>query len=423
MKKLLILGTSVGSTDIVKYAKEQGVYTIVADNLPPEKSAAKRIADEGILISTGDIPTLVQYAKDNGVDAAFAGVSEFNIESARKVNEALGVKFYYTREQWNTFMNKGNFRSLCGEYGVKTPYTFFSGAKDELKMENLKNNIQYPVIVKPVDNGANIGVSVCKNADTLDEAISLAFSSSDSGRIIIERFIEGPEISTTYVIQNRTCKLVCMGTKYAYKNEKGLQALAHGYIYPSPCLEEYLQESNQKIIKMILDSGLDNCTVFFQGIYNNHGFYIFEAGLRMEGTATFRITEAMNGQNFMKFLVDSVLRKDTSYNINLEDATFSGRKCFIFSLIAKEGTVAKIEGTEHVQEDPSIISFEQRHYVGTTIRNDGTLRQIMFRFSIKNDNVYEVAKTINWIKNTIKVFDSDGNDMLIKSFDPKVMIN
>lgn len=38
MKKLLMLGTSKASCEMIEYAKSQGIYTIVTDYLAPEKS-------------------------------------------------------------------------------------------------------------------------------------------------------------------------------------------------------------------------------------------------------------------------------------------------------------------------------------------------------------------------------------------------
>ncbi len=420
MKKLLVLGTSVGSVDIVKYAREKGIYTIVADNLPVEKSAAKGFANQHVVISTADVDCLIDFAKKNEVTAAFAGVSEFNLESARKVNAALGIPFYYTPLQWDLFMKKDHFRGLCEKYHVLTPKTFFSG-EVSLLTKDIIDSIEYPIIIKPVDNGANIGITVCFSSETIKEAIETASEASASKAIIIEKYISGPEVSMTYVIQEHQCKLACMGTKYAYKTDNGLQALAHGYVYPSACLDEYMETANDAVVEMILGSGLNNCTIFFQAIYDNHRFYIFEAGLRLEGTATFRITENVNGQSFMKFLVDSLLKERTTYDVCKEDATFNGKKCFIFSLIAKEGTVSKIIGTEKVKEDSNIFSFEQRFSVGRRVENDSTLRQIMFRFAIKNDSIEEVIRTISAIKENIVVLDEYGNDMLIKSFDPEIL--
>ena len=45
-KVLLVLGTNVGSIDIVKYARANGAYVIVTDNLPPALSPAKGYANE-----------------------------------------------------------------------------------------------------------------------------------------------------------------------------------------------------------------------------------------------------------------------------------------------------------------------------------------------------------------------------------------
>lgn len=39
-KKLLLLGSNVGTEDMILYAKSNGAYTIVADNLPVSKSGA-----------------------------------------------------------------------------------------------------------------------------------------------------------------------------------------------------------------------------------------------------------------------------------------------------------------------------------------------------------------------------------------------
>ena len=53
-KKILVLGANPETANIVKVAQSLGVYTIVTDYLPAEKSPAKQIADEILDISTAD---------------------------------------------------------------------------------------------------------------------------------------------------------------------------------------------------------------------------------------------------------------------------------------------------------------------------------------------------------------------------------
>ena len=56
-KRLLILGGTSASLDLVKNARQMGIYTIVTD--PNQTGVAKEIADETALISTADIDGVV----------------------------------------------------------------------------------------------------------------------------------------------------------------------------------------------------------------------------------------------------------------------------------------------------------------------------------------------------------------------------
>ena len=422
-KKILLLGTNVGSIEIVKYAKAEGAYVIVADNLPDDKSPAKLIADESLLISTDEIEQLSKYVKENKINGVFCGVSEFNIRNVKRICDIADLPCYFSWEQWNTFMNKGNFRHLCEEYDVPTPKTFFSGTKDQYIANKEKITFTFPVIIKPTDCGANIGISICNNSKDLDNYLEIAFSSSDSNSAIVEQYIDGIEISSTYVVQNGICKMVCMGSKYAYKNTKGLRALSHAYIYPSPAITKYEKNIDEKIKNMILSQKLNNCTIFFQGSYDGNNFYIFESGLRMEGTASFRLTERTCGENFMHFMVDNAMGVNTEYNLDKENSHFNNRRCIIFSQISKEGVLSRIEGWDYVMNNPIIISSEQRHVIGTHIKDDGTLRQILFRYVLSDENEEKMIETIKTIESTIKAYDEYGNEMILNNdFDPSIIL-
>ena len=78
-KKLLVLGGTYASYDVVKNAREMGVHTIVADYY--EHGMAKGIADETVLISTTDIEGLSKFIRAKGIDGVFCGPSEFNIRN------------------------------------------------------------------------------------------------------------------------------------------------------------------------------------------------------------------------------------------------------------------------------------------------------------------------------------------------------
>ena len=74
MKKLLMLGTSYESCEMIKYAKSKGVYTIVTDPREPEKSIAKLVADEYWMINVSDIDLLEKKCKEEKINAVICGV-------------------------------------------------------------------------------------------------------------------------------------------------------------------------------------------------------------------------------------------------------------------------------------------------------------------------------------------------------------
>ena len=190
-KKLLLLGSNVGTLDILRYARENGAYTIVADNLPIEKSFGKQFANDNVLISTADIESLKNYIREHKVDGVFAGISEFNLLKAMELCHDFGFTFYCTREQWDLIENKESFRDLCLKFDVPCPRTYFTG---ETVPTEILNTIQYPVIVKPVDSSASVGVTICREYQSLLKAIPEAIKNSEKGRIIIEKFFEGEEL-------------------------------------------------------------------------------------------------------------------------------------------------------------------------------------------------------------------------------------
>jgi len=115
-KKLLVLGGSSASLDVVKIAKKMGVYTIVTDDRP--SGAAKDIADEAAMVSTIDMDGLLQLIRQKNIDGVFCGPSEFNIINTMKICSLAGLPFYATKEQWDICSNKDRFKQLCRDNAV-----------------------------------------------------------------------------------------------------------------------------------------------------------------------------------------------------------------------------------------------------------------------------------------------------------------
>lgn len=98
-------------------------------------------------------------------------------------------------------MNKVTAKNLLARAGIKTPPGMVVVARisPRLSAEEVFNRLSPPWVVKPVDRGSSIGVSLAKSFNDLIAAIGHAAELAE--QILIEQFIAGKE-GTVGVVEN-----------------------------------------------------------------------------------------------------------------------------------------------------------------------------------------------------------------------------
>lgn len=412
-KKILFLGSNVGTIDMVRYARENGAYTIVADYYPKEKSIAKQYSDKCALISTGDLDGLKKYIVQEGVNGVLAGVSEFNLLNAMRLCNHFNFPFYCTKEQWDEVENKEHFRKLCIRYGVPSPYTYFTGS--DFTEEKL-TDISFPAIVKPVDASSSIGVAICRNVDSLQKAIIEAKRNSSVGKIIIEEFVEGQEFTAHYTIADGHVSLSCVDNRVPVALRDGdVTTIPVARVYPSTFIDEYIKQVNPQMICLCKSLGMDTGVLFVQGLYDKkrNSFHIFEAGLRCAGEAPYRFIERVNGISFMNNIVDyALLGHAKDFDPLKDDPYMKGKYACVTSFVSKGGRIGNIINYCDIEKEVlSIIGKECRYQIGEETPDGNTLRQIVLRFVLLCDSKEQLVDDTERINKTVKVLDLDGNDL------------
>ena len=412
-KKLLLLGSNVGTMDLLTYAKANGAYTIVADNLPIEKSIGKQFADCSVLISTGDHEQLKSFIRTERVDGVFAGISEFNLLSAMRLCEEMSLPFYCTRKQWDSIEDKEHFRLLCESFGIPTPKTFFLGSN--ISTEKLEQ-IEMPVVVKPVDSCSSIGVSICRDKEMLLDAIAKASSYSRKKRIIIEEYFEGEEFTAHYTIVNNNVTLSCIDNRVpVFVHDGDVTSVPIARLYPSTFIDEYIKQVNDRLIELCRSMEMTCGVLFVQGLYNRqkNQFVVFEAGLRCAGEAPYRFLERINGINFMNILLDySLLGTVDSSQVGKDDPYLRGKFACVTSYVSKGSIVGDIVNYDCIEKEvPSIVDKECRYSIGDCTPYGDTLRQIVLRFVLICDSREQLIRDVERINSTVTVFDRDGNNL------------
>lgn len=416
-KKLLVLGSNAGSDAVIKYAQKNGAYVYVADNLPLVKSFAKPLADKAVLISTADMDALEQLVVNERINAVFSGVSEFNILRAMELADRCDLRFYCTRNQWDMIESKDAFRELCEKYAVPCPHTFFSGA-DTAAIP--WKNITFPIVVKPVDCGASVGVHICQDKQAAVLAVEDAVDKSNSGRIIVEQFCGGREFTAHYVIHKGRAALSCIDNRYPVALHEGaVTTIPVARVYPSLFAREYIDSVNPQLLNLVDSLHLEEGVLFVQGLYDEakKSFAVFEAGLRSAAECPFRFLESVTGLNYMKMIVDYLLLGSADeYDQAREDPLLGGKCCGVISFAGKHGVVASIEGLD--RDYPGVLETELRYPVGSEVPDTDTLRQLAIRFVMTCENRADMARCVDEINGHVAMLDGNGNPLILP-FDPK----
>ena len=87
--------------------------------------------------------------------------------------------------------------------------------------------------------------------------------------------------------------------------------------------------------------------------------------------------------------------------------------------LLKKGKIAKIEGFEKLSEDKRVVENVQRLNIGDTVPEEwiGNEKQVLTRMYLVCDTKQELADCLKEYMEKVKVFDENGNNMLLNGFD------
>lgn len=193
MKKILLLGASASQIPFIKTAKKLGCYVGVVDY--NKTASAVEYADEYFECSILDVEGVTEIAKQFHPNGITCGASDVGVITAAKACNRLGLPGMSETTALNV-KDKAVMIEAFAKNDVAHPkYQVIEDANQEI-------NIDLPFIVKPVDNSASRGINLVRKPEDLMPALQTSFSHSNSHKLIIEEYMEGPEVSVELLIQH-----------------------------------------------------------------------------------------------------------------------------------------------------------------------------------------------------------------------------
>lgn len=411
-KRLLFLGATAAIKDLVLLAKSVGIYTIVTDYIP--NAAAKEVADKSYDISTFDLDKLSQIIESDHVNGVITGFSDANLMPCYALAKKWGFPFYATENQIEITTNKIKFKDACRRCGLPVVPEYH--LDDDLDDEDI-SKMSFPVIMKPADSYASKGIAVCETPAHLKEKFDFSKSYSPTGKVIVERYIQGWTDSCCYfTIQNGVPTLSAMTDRDMRYTHDGHAQQPNVMYYPSRFIDDYYARLHQGICKYVDLLGIKNGTMFVQLFAKDGEFLIFESGYRLCGASEYIIVSEENEINTGLMHIRYALtgQFDGWKNTDFDNARFKNRYC-ILVVSVRPGKISQVIGMDRLLQSDCFINALQYYRVGDTVSDAsfGTFSQAFARIYLRARNDSELDEAIRYVRETVDVLDSDGNSLVI----------
>ncbi|MEZ3487855.1 MAG: hypothetical protein K1W22_15075 [Lachnospiraceae bacterium] len=415
-KKLLILGGNPETIPLVEVANSMGIRTIVSS--ARHTDPAKQVAWKAYDVDGMDVPGLIALAKEEQVDGVLVGVADILVPAYCKVCEALNLPCYATQKIVDVFAFKDVFKATCERYGVHGIPEFYLDA--EMKREDL-DRIVYPVMVKPVDNGGGVGMTVACNEEELRAGVALALGNSHKKRFIVEKYMQCDDMGMYYTFKDGYCSASCIYDRYTTDEQPGLSRVCLGGTYPSKHLDEYFERMHPNALRLFKEIGIENGVLMLSGFYENGEFYVYDTGFRLQGEAPHLLMKSVHGFDQREMLIRFALTGSEG-DVNLEtddDTRLRGKWAATLWFLVRTGEIEKIIGLDEIDKDEHVVANIQRLHEGDTVLPEwiGNEKQVLTRLYIVCDSKMELADVLKYYMNVVKVLDKDGNNMVLKGFD------
>ena len=410
-KRLLIMGGMRISCEIVKKAKELGIYTIVADYYPMEKSPAKVIADRAIEVSVTDVDAVVKVINEEHIDGVFVGFNDMLLPYYADICKKSGLPCYGTKEQFELLIAKDKYKDMCRQFGVPTIPEYDINDTD----------IRFPVLVKPVDSSGSRGITICHNRQELEKAVEIGRCASKTGKVLIERYMDGREVTVFWTFQDGNYYLSALGNRHVKHNQgQDVIPLPVGYTFPSVFLPRYRTEVEENCKRMFRHLGIKDGMVFMQCKVEDGTCYVYDLGFRLTGSLEYKILERVCGYNPLEMMIEFALTGKMGKE-SIEEKAIPEFKtpAFNVSCLCAPGTIKDITGIEEVKAMDEVEDVVIAHVPGETITENmkGLLAQITVRILGSVKSKEDLLPIMQRIDNSIHILGEQCEELLLSGIE------
>lgn len=397
--KALVLCGGMPQAYLVKLLKERGYTVVLADR--NEKAPAVKLADIFYPASTLDVDAIRDIAKKEAVDFVISVCADQMLLVAAQVCEELGLPCYIDYETAKNVSSKEYMKRIFVENGIPTSKHIIRAT---LCDEDVKD-LEFPLVVKPVDSYSSRGVKRVETMEELYEAFDVAVNISRTKTAVVEEFVGGDEYSVDLYVENGVANIICMRVLDKIPDIEGF-VICRGR-YPAPASAEKearIREVGQKIADAF---GLVNTPMLIQMKVDGDRISVLEFCARTGGGIKYRLMPKVSEFDVVKAVLDLTEGKKPHY----EGFRYKGYIIDEF-LYAKPGVLDHYEGFEELYREGIVDHYEVYRTKGFECKSASCSGDRVAYYSVQADTPEELERRQRIANERVKAISDTGEDLI-----------
>jgi biotin carboxylase len=282
-KTLLIISGGIEAADAARRAKEMGHTVVVSDRDPQAPGFA--FADSCLIADVYGAPETAAAAerysrKIRKIDGVLCVAADAPVTAATVAQKLRlpGLPIHVAELACDKLAMKRAFRSA----GVAVPW--FQEVSTPQELQRIAIERGRDLVIKPVDSRGSRGVQRISKVEDLAAAFQLAMSHSPGERVMVEQYLEGPQVSTESIVTGGRC----FTPGFSDRNYEYLDKYAPFFIENGGDLPSHLPQSIQDKVKDLVGRaasamGVTDGTVKGDIVVHKGEPYVIELAARLSG--------------------------------------------------------------------------------------------------------------------------------------------
>jgi biotin carboxylase len=298
-----------------------------------------QLADERAVFSSEDEEAIDRLARVRAIDGIVSPGADWPVGIAARIAERIGLHHPIDARTGVVATSKARQREAFAQRGV--PHASVVDPRDP--------DVGLPVVVKAPDRQGQRGLTLVRTRPELEPALAAARSESRSGTVLVERLVEGPELTVNaFSADGRFIPLTVTDRLTAEPPAFGV-ALAH--VWPSVHDAVAAAEAARAAVEAV---GIRNGPSYTQVRLGSEGPVVMEVAARLGGGHDAELCEAATGVDLNALAIRAALGEPVSEtDVSWCQARSRGSKghsgAAVVFLVPPAGELVEVEGTAEAE--------------------------------------------------------------------------